>query len=413
MLQLLRKILVSRGIAAAIGLGTSAFAIAFLPPLEYAAASVGVSYAAIVTAALFFPFSKYILVSGEFERIEALFWSQQPFVMALVATAGVCSYFLKPTLSPLLLMSAAAFAISQGWKEFSGESSRVRKDLKSLHKLYVNDAISTALLTFSLVPLWGSAASFLLCSAASSAFWSWRVKPASTLKGGIRVRAAEIFDVYRYSYGVVGSSSLNAAAIATSRTAIMAASPPNLAGALQFMLDCLQKPMALLASSVTSAAVPEGRREQLTSVFRPLQKIFGVAFLLLLICAVAIQFLSPILTSGGASLTLETAALCALLIWSNRYKSAIMDLPLMCSPRYVPGLLVGSLISVALLGILATRNESSAHVLAGSSLALLTGGAVSIVIACWAKLVTLREAGRVVGFVVLPVVAVTGFHFLR
>src|SRR4249919_2714833 len=343
MMVFLRKMLVARGVAAAIGVMTSVAAIYLLPGAEYAAASLAVTFSTVGTILLYMPFSKYVLISRNPDEIESIFWRSQALAGVFMGLVSILAWGFVGKGSVALALAGGVFAISQGWKDFSGEVLRVRRQARNIAKLYIYDAATTFLLTIGAMYFFRRAEVLILCSAASSLFWSRRAStPGPPKKDSPSV--GSIVDVYRYSFGVVGSSSLNAVTIGLGRTAILKASPMEYVGAIQFILDMLQKAMALFSSAVISSAIPEARQKGVDTLLNSMLKLMSVALALLIFAAIAITIAYSRGMHGNASVELgfEISVGCALLVWANRYKSTLLDLPLLCAPQSVQYLLVGS-----------------------------------------------------------------------
>lgn len=185
--------------------------------------------------------------------------------------------------------------------------------------------------------------------------------------------------VYRYSFGLVGANVMNSTGLALGRAAILHVSPVASAGATQFLLDILQKIVALLGSSLISIAVPEVKRSCAEQVVRWLMIVmFGVLFSLL--CAMGALVAMPAEWKGElAGVSLATSYCCAFFIWANRYKSTVMDAALMSSEAGSAKLLSGGAVALLAIYALSKMGESVSVVLLSCGVAILIGGAVNVI----------------------------------
>lgn len=412
MLAFLKRILVARSIAAAIALLTSAAAVLLLPGTEYAIASVAITFSAIATTGLYLPFSKFVLVSRQPDEIESTFWLIQPLVIGIVVAASLVGWGWFRTGTLAMFISAGVFAVSQGWKDFSGEVLRVRGNVGALSRLYVYDAATTLILILPVLYFIRRAEAFIAMSAASSMFWAW------TFARGPRVRAdssaGRILQIYRYSFGVVGSGTLNATTVALARTIVLKSTSPEISGAVQFVLDTLQKAMALFSSSLLSSAIPEVRKHGLDRHLRELVGLMAMAMAVLTIAAFPLLLLAG--GEGGTALAPEwnflgLAAACALLIWTTRFKATVFDLPMFCAPGETRLLLVGS--GVALLGMhfVAATEMSAAPALVSCSLVMVVAGAMSCSLSMVSRLCSPRYLASALGLASTLLGSVAGLGF--
>lgn len=380
---------------------TSLIGLHFLASYEYARASVTISIAAVALPLLYQPFSKYVLISGNSRQVEFLFWRVQPIFLTLMLVFA-SAWALTSEFGALgIVPCIVAFAASQGWKDFVGELARSRGDIRTMQRLYLNDAFTTAISTASVLTFVKTAEAFLLCSAASSLLWS-RLIGRATSDGEIDRQSLGLSEVYRYSIGVVGSGGLNSLTVATCRSAIASASPPALAGSIQFILDILQKTMALLGSAMISAALPETRRREVGDLlpillWLMLAACLGLTGLAYLIAA------SPL--GGGrdsAQTPLAIAAGCSLFIWSNRYRSTVMDLPLLAARTETGWLLAGAAVTWTLVTLFSSLHPAPVlTTLLALALMVQCAGFVSISFALRRRLVGRFEALLIVALPVL------------
>lgn len=400
MLDIARKIVTARALAAVFSLIANLVALRLLSSEEYGTGSVAIATAAVSLPIVYQPFSKYVLVSGQWAEIGGLFWRLQAPVSLVVLGAAAC-FSLSTNNSLSLAVSAGVFAISQGWKEFCGEMARSMGDLRRMRDLYVYDALATAILTVAGLLIAPTAEMFLLSSALSSAFWSIALTPYSKLGAAGRVRLAAVIPVYRYSTGVSVTTFLNSSTLALGRTAIRHASPPELVGAIQFLLDVLQKVVALMASSTLSAVIPEARRRPVATLVPIAAGILGVSLLVMFGLALLVVS-SPIpLSPGTSAVPAGTAMVCAVYAWANRYKGSVLDMPLLSSRDYAFLIVPGAVSTLGLVAVLSTLSLGAVGFMQGAVMAMLVGGAVSGFIA---HRVALVGRTAVIWMVLTPVV---------
>lgn len=400
MFALLKRILSARALAALIGLLANVVAVSLLPGKEYALASVAIVITAVASPLFYQPFSKYVLISGQWKSVERAFWAVQPTVILLMLVAAGLWWAIARSVTPALAASAVVFALSQGLKEFSGELARTRGRIADMQRLYVLDAITTTIFSLAMLLMFRRAEVFLLCSAVSSIIWSWSLMPHESVFRA-RTSVAELRSIYRYSYGVVGTSSINAGSIAIARSAVLHASPPGTAGAIQFVLDILQKPMALIGSSVTTAALPEARVRPVDGMLRQLTGIMIAAFTCILALAWLVALLPSRIGHDSEILGIPLLIACSVFIWANRYKSSVMDMPLLASPAFSSRLVLGAAGSLVLMLAMTRIATDNATTLVGAAAALAAGGVISLLAA--------RDCGVVRNANVLLVAIVPAF----
>lgn len=385
MIEFLKKILFARSVAAVLSLMTAVVALSLLPSREYASAAVGTATAAIAVAIFYFPFSKFVLISRDPALVEGLFWRSQPLfaTFTLIFSLGWGAWVNWPL---RFACSVALLAISQGWKEFAGEALRTRRRTKELTTLYVGDAVTTLTLTTLALYFFRFGEIWLIFSASSSIIWS--LQGRASLVGAVenRTESISILGVYRYSVGVVGSSSLNASVVAMARTAILANSPMATAGAIQFMLDFLQKPMALFASSTSSAAVPEARREGVDKLKVYLIPLMGAAFAGMAAVALLAEFIPLRTFAVVRALSLDVVFACVLLVWMNRFKSCTLELPIVCSESSTRMLLAGATVSLLLMWCVSRFSTGITSTIYWAVGALLVGGIINGLLAVQLRL---------------------------
>lgn len=384
MIEFLKTILVARGIAAAFAILTAVFAAAALPSQEYAIAALAIATAAIGVALFYFPFSKYVLISRNHHDIESLFWKMQIIVAPVILLMAMIWVFATGQAASLG-GGVALYAISQGWKEFTGEVLRVSRNSQKLTLLYLGDAITTLLFTIGALHIVATGTAWIVSSACSSLIWSLGARDRGQSKAGNSESFSKVISVYRYSIGVVGGSGLNAAAVAMMRSMIIRHSPTSIAGAIQFLLDFLQKPMALLASATVSAAVPEAKNHGVDSLKRHLLPLFGAAFAGLLIVSIVVQFIPMRAFANIRTLPWSTIFACVMVIWINRFKSSTLDLPLTCSESGTAFLLIGAASAVLVIwgaSQLRVAADSAVHL---AVLAFFIGGTVNGMLAIWRR----------------------------
>lgn len=390
MLKIFSRILGARAVAAVLGLATASSCVALLPNTEYASASVAISYASVLSVVFYLPFSKYVLISGDSRSVESVFWVVQPWVAAILIAAVAVFHLLfahQVRASAWLMLAAAILILSQGWKEFCGELLRVRSNISVVQKLFVLDAACTLALSALAVFVFRTAESMLMASALSSMFWALFYLPrregpvsGSTLR--------TLFEVYRYSLGVVGTNTLNTGLIAGARTFVLRTASPQASAGIQFLLDMLQKPMALIASSVNSTVIPILRSGSIRKVIWPLLGVMVGSLVALVILALFVGEASGVLGLWrNEHLPLGVAMSCAFFIWSNRYKTSVLDLPLTVSNRHTTYLLIGGGASFSLVAGLAGTHGSPQAILTGCGIYILLGGVISCCIGWRVRLI--------------------------
>lgn len=390
MLKIFSRILGARAVAAVLGLATASSCVALLPNAEYASASVAISYASVLSVVFYLPFSKYVLISGDSRSVESVFWIVQPWVAVILVVAVAAFHFTwayKIHGSAWLMLAAAVLVLSQGWKEFCGELLRVRSNIPAVQKLFVLDALCTLALSAVAVFVFRTAESMLLASAVSSMFWAIFYLPKRELPAtGSTFRT--LFEVYRYSVGVVGTNTLNTGLIAGARTFVLKSASPQASAGIQFLLDMLQKPMALVASSVNSTVIPILRSGSLNKVLWPLLGVMIASLVALAVLALLVGEASGLLGLWkNERLPLGVAMSCAFFIWSNRYKTSVLDLPLTVSNTHTNYLLIGGATSFFLVTVLASTHASPQTILTGCGIYILLGGVISCCIGWRARLV--------------------------
>lgn len=410
MLPLLRRILTARAMAATVSVMTSALALHELPGAEYALASVAMAVASIAMPLLYQPFSKYVLISGDYEEVESAFWSFQPLIVLVVAVVVAAAPLVQHKIEFGLVIASGFFAMTQGWKEFCGELARARGKIAEMQLLYVFDALTTLVAVWLILLYYKYAWAFICASAVSSLFWSWRYLPKPQSVRWLSDRN-EMASIYRYSYGLLGTNALNSIGLATARGAVLHASPPALSSSIQFVLDLLQKPMALLGSSAVTAVLPEIRKRSIMSVIPTLVAVMSAALLGFFMIVGLLSYL-PINIFGKLD-GLQPALLlaCALFIWSNRYKSTVMDIPLTSSVTHVSKLLVGAVVSCLGLFAVASTSREVSFTLVAAATAILLGGWASLILAQSQRLISWR-AHALMASVPLLAIAVVGSYVL-
>src|SRR5690606_37763819 len=101
--------------------------------------------------------------------------------------------------------------------------------------------------------------------------------------------------------------------------------------------------------------------------------VFGLS----LFGAVATAIILPIVSPDGPSMGIGMAVLCTLLTWANRYKSAVLESPLVANIRASWFLLLGGLVSLLLTLIAIEVIEAMEGIAAAAAACLLIGGYVS------------------------------------
>ena len=399
MLAVARRILLARAAAAVFSLASNLIALRMLPGDEYARGAVSIASAAIALPIFFQPFSKYVLVSGRWESVGGLFWRLQPAFSIVVILIG-SGMAVASGLSLGLALCAAFFAVSQGWKEFCGEMSRSMGDISKMGRLYVGDSITTALFAALALYINPTAEMFLLSSSLSSVAWSLVLTPFPRFEWKAKDIFSTLVSVYRYSVGLSIATFLNSSTIAIGRLAIKQASPVDLAGAIQFLLDLLQKVIALMASSLLSAAIPEARRRKVSSLLPAMTAVLLVALAGLFCLSFAVVFVPVGLPTEMGALSSGTAALCALYAWTNRYKGSILDMPLVASETRSIAVIAGATLTFAGVSLLSTLHLGLQNFMLLASAAIILGGVMSAVIARGFGLIRWRDLTYVV---VIPV----------
>lgn len=399
MLDIARRIVSARAAAAVFSLAANLLALHLLSSEQYSLGSVAIASAAVALPILYQPFSKFVLVTGRWTEIGGLFWRLQPITSLLVVAAAAC-FMIYGSISLSIAMSAAAFAISQGWKEFCGEVARSMGDLRRMRDLYVYDAITTAILSGVMLIVVPRAEVFLVCSASSSAFWSIFLTPFSRFDVVGKIGLSRIAPVYRYSAGISITTFLNSSALALGRAAIKRASPPELSGAIQFLLDVLQKVIALIASSTLSAVVPEARNRPVSSLVPTVVAILLASLGGLIVLSIGV-IASPIpLSSDTSSIPVVVALSCVIYTWSVRYKGSVLDMPLVSSQRYAFLVVPGAAAALGIVVFLATLPMNVIEFMWAMAMAMLAGGAVSAVVS---RLVGLVDGRALIWMLFLPV----------
>jgi hypothetical protein len=272
-----------------------------------------------------------------------------------------------------------------------------------MQRLYVFDATTTLIATGAMLLMYRRAEIYIYASAASSMFWSTRYLP----KPERRFRLPEvekIARIYRYSYGLLGTNALNTVGLALARGAVLRSSAPVMSSAVQFILDIFQKPMALLGSSAITAVLPEIRRKTIDSLVSTLVGVMTAAFMLL-IAVVGILAVTPEAIVGKVgSLNFQTLSGCAIFIWANRYKSTVMDIPLIASIGDVRNLLVGGVLSCAAMLAISKSQMGLENTLIATTSAIVLGGCASLVVAYRSKLLKGINAAIMAA---IPLMAIT------
>lgn len=389
MVLLLRRILTARALAAGISLISSAIAVHLLPSEQYGLYAVLASYAAIASPVFFQPFSKYVLVSGDWMGVERAFYAFQPLVLSAVGLmAAACWVYFRA--NGILVSAVVVFAISQGWKEFAGELARVRGAITEMQRLYVLDSMTTLGLTVLVLVFHPSAAMVLLAGGASSLAWSFRYLPKRQESPPSAI-IVSVADVYRYSYGVVGTSAINSATISLARQGLLRSAPPHLVDGTQFLLDLLQKPMALIGSSAITAALPEVRKSGVRGVIPTIVKVITLTLIALALGALIVVSVPQSISAKVGSLSYAFALSAAVFIWSNRYKSVAMDLPLMSSGTHSRQMLLGALGAIACMGALQLLGVNASLFLSLAAAAMFSGGVVSVLASRSEELISDKE----------------------
>lgn len=370
-----------------------------LPSMEYAAAALIVAYSAVSTTALYMPFARYSLVADEHVELQSDFWTVQPFAISTILMIAI---FLCATVRDVTIgaaMAGAVFSCSQGLKLFVGEQSRANGELSRLRDLYVYDAITTLILCLTVLLFVRTGIAYVLATAASSLYWSTRrsdiLQMAKPTNKGFFTRLRLM---YRYSYGPVGASSLNSGTVAMARTALVVSAPPAIAGAVQFLLDMTQKAGALVASSITTAAVPEVAKG--ASATRTMDKVVTMTAVLgaaLIGGSVLLALALSLFRSDGEQVSLGVAVLIGAFVWANRYRSTALELALLTSIKFSSLLIAGALASFTAMLYISFQPLDLRSVLVASTGALLGGGVVSIAISLKCGLIEYRSAALALG----------------
>lgn len=395
MLAIARRILVARAAAAIFSMASNIIALRMLPGDEYAKGAVAIAGAAIALPIFFQPFSKYMLVTGRWASTGGLFWRLQPVSAAAIVLIAT-GLSAASGLSFGLVLSAAIFSISQGWKETCGEMSRSMADISRMGRLYVGDAVTTALLTVGALYVTPTAEMFLLSSAVSSVAWSLFLTPFPRLGWQNKIHLSAILAIYRYSVGLSIATFLNSSTIAVGRMAIKQASPAELAGAIQFLLDLLQKVIALMASSLLSAAIPEARRRSVSGLLPAMTAVLLFALVGLICLSWAVVVMPIGVPSQVGGLPLGLAALCALYAWVNRYKGSILDMPLISSETKSFFVTAGAVISLGIVSLLSKLHLDVPNFMLWASAAVGFGGTTSAALAWRFGLIEWRDLFYVV-----------------
>lgn len=376
MLDIFKKVLTARIVAALVGIATTVISAFVMNGGEYALASVCIATAAIASPIFYQPFSKYVLIGGDWQRIGGAFFLVQPAVVCVLVVIGA-GLVLSGVVDGWLAASAVLFAVSQGWKEFTAELARARSAIGDLHRLYVNDAITT--LGFTCVALWflPEAKMMLLAGGASSAIWAIRCLPKRSARrdGDISL----LYEIYRYSFGIVGASALNSFGLSALRVAINQVTSPATSGAFQYLLDMLQKPAALLGSTATSAALPEIARGRGAQVPQLIARILAVAWIALSVFAIAL-IMAPNWLPGMKKMEVAPglALIAAAYIWMNRYKSSAMEITLVASDARGPFVILGGFVTVGGIAIVARYAKDLSFLIFWGLFSLFISGLVSL-----------------------------------
>lgn len=408
-LSIASRIFAARAVAAAFSVAASWVGLRLLSSEEYATSSVAIASSAVLLPIFFQPFAKFVLVSGEWQRVGRVFWLLQPAFVALILGGSAAVAALG--LSTGVAVSAAVLAISQGWKEFCGELARSMGDVKKMSKLYVLDAATTTVATAISLSIWPKAETLLLSSAVSSAFWSTRYTPFKSfqLKGPLRF--SELVPIYRYSIGISVATFINSSMLTIGRAAIKSASSAELMGAIQFLLDILQKSVALIASSLLSAVIPEARRAPLATMVRPLLILMVIALAALAVLSFGMT-LFPLLDRSLANVSFPIAACCATYVWANRYKGVMLDMPLIASKQHSAYVIPGAVMGICSVLFLAQLKLEVVHFMLAGSTAILLSGSIGALLA---KRLGLLDSRHTFMIAVIPfvVAALTALILLR
>lgn len=405
MLNVARKILIARAAAAVFSVATNLIALHYLSEEEYARGAVAIAGAAVALPVLYQPFSKYVLVTGKWVRIGGLFWRLQFLTSAATLLVAIFISLLFD-LSIGLVLSASFFSISQGWKEFCGEMARSMGNIQRMGWLYINDALVTAALTLLFLIEQPKAELFILSSAISSFFWSLYFTPFGRIRSPRTAIFGSLCAVYRYSYGVSAATFLNSSTLAVGRAAIKQFSPAELVGAIQFLLDILQKVVALLASSLLSAAIPEVRKGSVSALILPMVGVFLGALVGMIALSLFIAALPSGFLLGVDDFPWQLAVICGVYAWANRFKGSIFDMPLISDEKQSFFVIAGALTSFSLIVLLSRSGLSLIEFMIWSIFSLMLGGLVSAIIARRIGIIEYREIAYML---ILPCVLFVSF----
>lgn len=406
--EILSRLLSARALAAVASLCSTLVAYKLLPKEEFVRSSLVLSAIGAVVPVVSQPFAKYALVALDLKGLEMAFYQLQPVIYLVFCALFFFLSFASFDASIGLILVAALFATTQGLKEFSAESSRVRGEITVAQRIYTRDSYFTLLLTI-LGLLWFPVAEIFILMSGISSLVVFAGYVGRRIVSGPRAAwtPALLVRAYRYAAGVVVTSFSTGSVMTVSRAAIAKGSTPELAAAVQLVLDLAQKPMAILASSVVSSLLPVLRR----GAGRGAISIVSLVMTFALIAFCSVLLILSYLVPEFWKINIQNGILpaCVLFAWANRYRVAVLDLPLSSLVERSHYLMFGAFATLAVGWLLTGYLQSVMSLLIGATAAFLIGGGVSCFIYCWIKSEISPECVLAIALPVIVLLGFTGF----
>jgi len=333
------RLVSARLLASLTSLLTISLGVSALPSDQYASFAIAVAYSAIVVTVVFLPFSKFVLLEGNAPGLTQRFLRLQA-VLATVAAGLVvgAGSIQEERISGYVMLSGMVIFLgtAQGMKDYSGELARSAGDLKSAQLIYLLDAIITLLLSCLALAAWTRYEPFLLASVASSLAVSVCFLRRFKFTDSRRSAPVTVMGVIERSTGLLVSGGIASFATAIGRSALVAVSPPQIAGFVQYLVDVMQRVAALWSSTLLSAALPFARRNGVRESIPAVRGVMlialpilgGVVGVLLLIGErVTLKSVAGVELSGALATSL------VVLVWAARYRSTVIEMPALVSER--------------------------------------------------------------------------------